>query len=131
MLVRGVVDDELGDDPQAAVARLVQKCTELAQRAVRRMYPSVIRDVVSVVFERRWIERQQPDAGDAQRGDVIEPARQARKVADPVARAVLKRTDVGLVDDRVLVPERIVRQRHGSRGYRARPLASITQMPRP
>jgi hypothetical protein len=42
----------------------------------------------------------------------MELARQALKIADAVIVAVKKRPDVRLVNDAVLVPERIVAARH-------------------
>jgi len=67
----------------------------------------VVRDVVPIVAERGGEERQQPKAGDAEVLQVVELGRQAGKVADAVAVAVKERADVRLVNDRVLVPERI------------------------
>src|SRR5207247_3648310 len=46
---------------------------------------------------------------------VIELAGEARKVADAVVIAVVKRTNVRLIDDGVLVPEVIHRQASGRR----------------
>ena len=69
---RGVVDDELGDDPQAALVRLLDEALDVRQRAVVGMDVAVVGDVVAVVAPRRRIERQQPDRGDAEFGDVVE-----------------------------------------------------------
>ena len=51
-------------------------------------------------------------AGDAEALQVVELLRQAREVADAVVVAVEERADVRLVDDGVLVPERIRRFGH-------------------
>ena len=75
---------------------------EILDRAVHRMDAQIIGDVVAVVLERRWKEGQQPQAGDAQILQIIQFLNQARKIADPVAIAVLERADVQLIDDRVL-----------------------------
>ena len=45
---------------------------------------------------------------DAEVLQVVELLRQAAEVADAVAVAVVEGADVDLVDDRVLVPERVV-----------------------
>ena len=49
MLVRGVVDDELGDDPEAARVRLRDEALDVAHRAVVGMNAAVVADVVAVV----------------------------------------------------------------------------------
>ena len=68
---------------------------------------AVVGDVVAVVAQRRGVEGQQPDRRDAQRLDVVELGDHPLEIADPVAIGVVERLDVGLVDDRVLVPVRI------------------------
>ena len=104
VLVGGVVDDELGDDAQAAAVRLDDEGAEVVERAVRRVHVLVVGDVVAVVAQRRRVERQQPDGVDAERLDVVEPLGQAAEVADAVAVGVGVGLDVQLVDDRVAVP---------------------------
>ncbi len=81
---------------------------EVVERAVARVDVQVVGDVVAVVAQRRGKEGQQPEAGDAEALQVVELLREALKVADAVVVAVEERLDVRLVDDRVLVPERIV-----------------------
>ena len=87
--------------------RLAQEVPEVGGRAVVRMHAVVVGDVVAVVLERRRVERQQPHRVDAEVADVRQALRQPGKVADAVVVAVAERLDVHLVDDRVLVPERI------------------------
>ena len=70
----------------------------------------VVGDVVAVVAVGGAAEGLQPDAGHAERGEVIEPPRQAFEVADAVAVAVHVGGDVEAVDDRVLEP--VVINRH-------------------
>ena len=53
MLVRGVGEDELGDDPQPAPVRFAQEVPEVAQRAVGGMDLAIVGDVVAVVAQRR------------------------------------------------------------------------------
>ena len=71
--------------------------------------PAVIGDVVPVVAPRRGIEWQQPDRGHAQFGDVVELLESALEVAYAIVVRIEERFDVKLVDDRVLVPERVLR----------------------
>src|SRR6185369_1543615 len=48
---------------------------------------------------------------DAERLQIVELLQQAREVPDAVVVAVVERLDGQLVDDRVLVPERVVGER--------------------
>ena len=62
MLIRGVIDHELGDDPQIAAVRLADKLLEVVHPPVGRVDVLVVGNVVAVVAQRRGIERQQPQA---------------------------------------------------------------------
>ena len=104
MLVGRVVDDEFGDDAQAAPMRLRHEGPEVRHLAVGRIDRLEVGDVVAVVAQRRRIEGQQPDRRDAQRLHVVEALHQAGEVADAVAVRILEGFHVQLVDDRVLVP---------------------------
>ena len=77
-------------------------------RAVARMHALVVGDVIPVVAQRRGIEGEDPQGVDAEPLQVVELLRQPGKVADAVVVAVEEGADVRLVDDRVLVPERIM-----------------------
>ncbi len=79
-----------------------------SQRAVLRMHVLVVGNVVAVVLERRGIEGHQPEGVDAEVANVVELGGQAREIADAVVVGIEERLDVELVDDGVLVPERIV-----------------------
>ena len=102
--VGGVVQDELGDDAQPAAVRGAQERPEVAHRPVVGVHLAVGRDVVPVVAKRRGVEGQEPDRGDAEVLQVVEPLGEAAEVADAVAVRVGERPHVQLVDDRVLVP---------------------------
>ena len=90
-----------------AAVRLGDEPLEVVQRAVARMDVLVVGDVVAVVAQRRRVERQQPERVDAELLQVVELLGQAGEVADAVVVAVEEGADVRLVDDGVLVPERI------------------------
>ena len=100
--------------PRACAA--CDEALQVRQRAVVGMHAAIVGDVVAVVAPRRGIERQQPDRVDAELGDVVELGDQPGEIADAVVVGVEERLDVQLVDDRVLVPERIVGggRRHAS-----------------
>ncbi len=105
MLVGGVIDDQLGDDSQAACVRGVEEPHEVVAGAVVGVDALVVGDVVAVVAQRRFADRQQPQARHAKALQVIELPGQPGEIADAVAVAVAEGLDVQLVDDRVLVPE--------------------------
>ena len=67
----------------------------------------VVGDVIAVVAQRRGIERQQPQRRDTEILQVIELAAQPLEIADPIVVGVEERLDVQLIDDRVLVPQRV------------------------
>ena len=107
VLVRGVIDDQLGDDADAAVVRGLDEGLEAARGAVGRVDPAVVRDVVTVVTQRRGIERHHPDRGGAELLYVIELLRDPDEIADAVVGRIEEALDVQLVDDRVAVPLRV------------------------
>lgn len=107
VLVRGVVDDQFGNHPQATFVGLGNETLGIGQSAVVGVHATVFGDVIAIVASWRGVERQQPDGVDAQIGNVIEFGDKAGKVADPVIVGVEKRLNVNLVDHRILVPERV------------------------
>jgi hypothetical protein len=108
MLVGGVIDHELGDDPQATPFRLADKTAEILHRAEIGIDRSVVGDVVAVVATGRGVERQQPDRVDAEFLQIVELVGQACKVADAVVIGIGERLHMELVDDRVLEPELVL-----------------------
>ena len=80
-----MVHDEVEDDPDAAGPRGPDQLDEVTQVAQPRVDAEEVGDVVAVVDVTRRVERHQPQAGDAEVGEVVDPARHARQVALPVA----------------------------------------------
>ncbi len=103
-----IADGELIDHPHAAAVRLRDELAHIGQLAVHRVHVPVIGDVVAVVAKWGGVEGQQPDRADPELLEVGQLVDQALKVAAAVAVAVVEGSDMNLVDDRVLVPERIV-----------------------
>jgi hypothetical protein len=66
-------------------------------------------DVVAAVAQRRGVDRQQPDAVDAEPFQVIQPGDQAAQIAGAVAGGVLETADEHLVEHRAPVPLRVSR----------------------
>jgi hypothetical protein len=106
VLVGGVVEDEFGDHSQAPAVRFLEENLEITQRSTVGMNGRVVGDVVAVITKWRGIEWQKPDRTDAKLMKIVELRGQAREVSDAVAVAIVKRADVELVDDGVLVPPR-------------------------
>ena len=88
VLVRGVVHHEIDEHAHAALLRRLGELDEIAERAVTRVDAVVVRNVIAVVAEGRRLERHEPDRRDAEPAEIVEPARQAWKVADAVAVGV-------------------------------------------
>ena len=109
MLVGGVVDDELGDDAQAALLGFLDEALEILHGPEIGIDVAVVGDVVAVVAAGRGIERQQPQRGDAEILQIVELLGQSGEIADAVIVAVGKGLDVELIDDGILVPELIGR----------------------
>ena len=112
MLIAGVIDDQLDHHLHVALVSGVEECLEIVQRSVGGIDIGVVGDVVAVIAQRRGEEWQKPDAGNAEVLQIVEPREQAGKIADAVAVRVGEGANVELVDDGVLVPERIGRARH-------------------
>ena len=110
VLIRGVVAHELVDDADASPVRLPDEVVDIAQRAEHRVDVVVVRDVVPVITQRRRIKRQQPERVDAQVLQVGQLLDQAAEITAAIGIAVHERPHVQLVDEGVLVPERVVVQ---------------------
>src|SRR6185312_13850956 len=107
VLIGRMVNDELGDDAQAAFLRLLDEALEVLHRPEIAIDGTVVGDVVAVIAAGRGIERQQPERGDAEVLEITQLLGQTCEIADAVIVAVGKRLHVKLVNDRVLVPERV------------------------
>ena len=109
MRVAGVVHDQVGDDAHPALVCGVDKLDEVAKVAELGQHFEKVADVVSAVPQRRLIDRQQPDAVDAEPVQVVELLRQATDVTGAVRVGVMEPANEDLVEDRALVPKRIAR----------------------
>src|SRR5262249_30173348 len=105
MLIGRVVDHEFSDDAQSAPLRLLHEAAKFLHGPEVWIDTPIIGDVVAVVTTRRWIERQQPQGGDAEVLQIIKAFRQSGEIANAVIVAIGKSLDVKLVDDGVLIPK--------------------------
>jgi hypothetical protein len=99
-----VVRDDVEHDADPALARGRDEPVEVVERAEVGVDGGVVGDVVAPVDVRRPGDRVQPDRVDPELGEVVEPGRDARQVADPVAVRVAERARVDLVEDGLLPP---------------------------
>ena len=105
MFVGGVIDHEIDDHADAALPAAMGELDEIAERAVARIDAVIVGDVVAVVLAGRGLERHQPDRGDAEPVQIVEPPQQPLEVADPVAVGVHIGANGKAVDHTILVPE--------------------------
>ncbi len=116
VLVGGVVHHQVGDHPDAPLVCLVDQRHEVADVPVIGQHGHVVGDVVAAVAQRRGVDRQQPDAVDAQPLQVVEPVDQPAQVAVAVVGGILEAAHEHLVEHRALVPFRVPRR--AERRYR-------------
>src|ERR1700682_672407 len=102
-----MIDDQFGDDAQAAFVRGREERLKILERAEVRIDVVIISDVVTVIAQWRRIERQEPDRGDAEFLQIIEFLDQSAQIADAVTVTVMKSFNMQLIDDRVFVPKRV------------------------
>src|SRR6185312_12172143 len=100
-----VVDDQIDDDPDADLFGMIHELDEIAERAELRMDRVIVGNVVAVVAIGRLIKRLQPEARNPEAGEIIEPPRQSREVADAISVGVDVLLDVQAIDDGILVPK--------------------------
>ncbi len=86
-------------------ARRAHHLHEIPERAEPGIDPVEVRDVVAIVAVRRWIDRHEPQAGDAELSEVVDALRETVEVAGSVTAPIEVRLVVEAVDDRGLPPE--------------------------
>ena len=107
MLVGGVVQHQIHNDADVALARLSNEAIEIGQGAVLRIDGPVVGDVVAKVDLRRGIDRCEPDGVDSERLQIVQPRSDAVQIADAVAVRILEAARINFVDDAVLQPVRV------------------------
>ena len=115
MHVRGVIGHEVEDDANATLVQRLHQSIKVLARAENWIYVDIVGNVVAEISHRRGIDRRDPDGVDAEPAQVVDPIEDAIQVADPVGVAVLKRTRINLIDDRLLPPRLLT---HGSSKFR-------------
>ena len=111
--IGGVVQHQVGDHPDPAGVRLVEQRDEVLHGAELRQHVPVVGDVVAAVTQRRVVERWQPQAIDAQPGQIVELLDQPAEISGAIAVGVVERPHQYFVEHRALVPARFGRHRPG------------------
>jgi hypothetical protein len=78
---------------------------EITERAKPRIDGIEVGHVIAVVTVRRRVEGQEPNAGCAERFDMIEPVGEPAEITDSVTVRIHEGFDIDAIDDSVLVPE--------------------------
>ncbi len=104
MLIRGVIDDGVGDHPHPPVVGGGDQPGDVLDGAVAGQHLLEVGDVVAAVLERGLVEREQPQAVDPQPLQVVELLAHPLEVADPVAVRVEEGVHRHLVEDGVPEP---------------------------
>ena len=105
MRIRGVIDDEVDDDADAALPAAMGELDEIAERAVARVDAVIVGNIVAVVLAGRGLERHQPDRGDAKAMQIIQPAQQSLEITNAIAIGIHIGADRQAIEYAVLVPE--------------------------
>ena len=108
--VRGVVEDHVDDDADAALVGLVHQVAEVLHGAVARVDVRVVGDVVAAVAHGGGVEGRDPDRVHAQPRQVVQTGGQPLEVPDAVAVGVREGAQQRLVEDGGAEPLRVRRQ---------------------
>ena len=104
VLVARVVHDQIGDDPDAASVRVVEELDEVVEEPELGVHGEEVTDVVPAVAHGRGVERQQPQAVDAEPLQIVELGPQPGQVADAVVVGVEEAAREHLVEHAPAVP---------------------------
>src|SRR5436853_7228056 len=115
MLIRSVVGHKIHQELHVALVQSLQQLIEIVECAEYGIDTRVIRNVITEIRHRRWINRTQPNCSDTQRDQVIESLDNSWKIPNAIAIGILKRPGVDLVDGIMFPPQFLMR--HFSVGW--------------
>ena len=104
VLVRGMIHDQVENQPHAALMHALQQPVEIGHGAELRHDPLIVADVVPVIVVGRRVHRADPDKIDAEIFQVIELFNNPVEIANTVAVAVFKAARINLVGRRLFPP---------------------------
>jgi len=84
MLVGCVIQDEIDENPYAALLGLCDQPIPILQRSVFRGDVCVIRNIVAEIHIWRWEKWRDPDRVHTQLLDVVQSRRNSIQIADPI-----------------------------------------------
>src|ERR1700722_9868557 len=99
-----MVWDKIQNDSQVQFVCSFYQVVELGQGPESSIDIAIVRDIVTEVDHRRWIDRRYPKSVHAQPMEIVKAVTDTVEVADTVAVAILKRSRVDLVNDASLPP---------------------------
>jgi len=105
MPVGSVIDHQIHDDAYTSLVRPVRKFDEIAQRAVARIHPVIVRDIISIVAAGRRLKRHQPDRRNPEPVQIVQTAHEPLEIADSVPIGIHKSADGKTIDHRALIPK--------------------------
>jgi hypothetical protein len=119
VLVRGVVQGQVDDDPHTPCVRFGHEPLEIADGAELIQHGVVVRDVVAAVTQRRLEERRKPEAVHPQPLQVIKPVNEPREVPGTVTVGIRKGSNKYLVEHRFAIPQWVMLETGGIQLKRA------------
>jgi hypothetical protein len=119
MGVASVIHDQIQHDADASLPGLMQHRRKVAETAQPWVHAIVVTDVVAAVPLRGRVDGVEPDQGNAQAGQVVQPGDQPLEVTYPITVGVLEQADVKRIEDTGPVPA----------GKHARPLPAEPSFP--
>ena len=83
----------------------MRELDEIAERAVARINPVVIGNVVSIVAIGRGLKRHQPDRRDPESVQIIQTAHEPLEVTDSISIGIHEGADRKTINHRILIPK--------------------------
>ena len=102
--VRGVVEDKVDDDANAALMCAIQEALKVIERAILGSYIAIVRDVIAYIELRGREMWRQPDRVDAEVGKIVKPLGHADEIADAIPVAIGEAARIDLIKDSFLPP---------------------------
>ncbi len=100
-----MIYNQIDQNTDAALPASVGKLYKVTQRAVPRINAIVIRNIIAIVTQRRRLKWHEPDRGNAQALQVVQPVHETAKVTNAITICIHICVDREAIDDRILVPE--------------------------
>ena len=105
MFIGSVIDDEINEHAHPALLTAMRKLDKVAEGAVARINPIVVRYVIAIILTGGWLEGHEPNGSDADTLQIVQATHQSLEVTDAVSVSIHIGCDRKAIDDGVLVPE--------------------------